>query len=49
MLNCNILTVRGSRWEEVVMHWSGEGMLPVMQGGPETMGREDVGGDRGSG
>lgn len=42
MLNHNILTVRGSRWEEVVMHWSSEGMLPVMQGGPERMGWEDV-------
>ena len=42
MLNRNILTVRGSRWEEVVIHWSSEGMLPVMQGGPERMGWEDV-------
>lgn len=49
MLNCNVLTVRGSRWEEVVMRWSGVGMLPVMQGGPGRMGWEDVGGDRGSG
>lgn len=42
MLNRNILTVRGSRWEEVAIHWSSEGMLPVMQGGPERMGWEDV-------